>query len=134
MPAPGPRGDPETILVYVGLDRIGDGLMKLPFVRALRTAYPRARITWLAGKGRTAFADTLKPLVDGLIDEVIEEAGIGSAWSELLVRPLNGRRFDLVLDTQRRLVTSLVLRRIAHGRFISGCAGYLLSDVRPPGR
>ena len=30
--------DPETILVYVGLDLMGDGLMKLPFVRALRNA------------------------------------------------------------------------------------------------
>ena len=41
---------PATICVYVGLDLVGDGLMKLPFLRALRAAYPQARITWLAGK------------------------------------------------------------------------------------
>ena len=28
--------EPKTILVYVGLDRIGDSLLKLPFVRELR--------------------------------------------------------------------------------------------------
>lgn len=124
---------PETVLVYVGLDLIGDGLMKLPFVRALRNAYPNARITWLAGKGRTAYAGKLAPLVEGLIDEAIEDAGIGSRWGELGRRPLAGRRFDLILDSQRRAVTTLILRRIDHRAFISGCANYLFSDRRPPG-
>ena len=124
---------PETILVYVGLDLTGDGLMKLPFVRALRSAFPKSHITWLAGKGATVYAGKLAPIVRGLIDEVIDNAGIGSRSGEILGRPLPGRRFDLILDTQRRLVTTLVLRRIAHDRFVSGCAGYLLSDVRPAG-
>ncbi len=128
-----PVDRPETILVYVGLDLIGDGLTKLPFVRALRNAFPDSRITWLAGKGKTAYASTLRPLVDGLIDEVIEEAAIGRRLGEALGRPLPDRHFDLILDTQRRPVTTLILRRIHHRRFISGCAGYLLSDVRPPG-
>lgn len=128
-----PRKSPETILVYVGLDLMGDGLTKLPFVRALRNAYPDARITWLAGKGKTVYAGKLKPLVEGLIDEVIEEAGIGSRWSELRRRPLPGQRFDLILDSQRRVITTLVLRRIRHGTFISGCANFLFSDLRPPG-
>lgn len=128
-----PRAEPQTILVYVGLDLIGDGLMKLPFAQALRNAYPHARITWLAGKGRSVYAGKLKPLVDGLIDEVIDGVGIGSRLSEVLSRPLDGRRFDLVLDTQQRVVTTLVLRRIRHGCFVSGCAGFLFSDLRPAG-
>lgn len=123
---------PETILVYVGLDAVGDGLIKLPFIRALRAAFPAARITWMAGKGHTVFADTLAPLVDGLLDEVIDRADIGSRVAELLRNPLPGRRFDLIIDTQRRLLTSLILRRIRHGRFISAAAGFRLSDARPP--
>jgi ADP-heptose:LPS heptosyltransferase len=125
---------PESVLVYVGLDRFGDGLMKLPFLRALRATWPAARITWLAGKGPTVYAGLLKPLVAGLADEVIESAGIGLATAELLRRPLPGRRFDLVLDTQRRLMTSLIVRRIAHGRYVSGAAGWLLSDAKPADR
>ena len=70
--------DPGTILVYVGLDAVGDGLMKLPFVRALRAAFPSARITWMAGKGHTVYAGSLAPLVAGLVDEVLDQAGIGS--------------------------------------------------------
>ena len=46
----------QSILVYVGLDLVGDGLMKLPFLRALRRAYPTASITWLAGKETTVYA------------------------------------------------------------------------------
>jgi len=128
----GASASPATVLVYVGLDLVGDALMKMPFVVALRETYPRARITWLAGKGRTVFKRELAPLVEGRIDEVIESAGIGSDWRELLRRPLDGRRFDLVIDTQRRLLTTLILRRIPAGRFVSGAAGFLLSDARPP--
>ncbi len=122
---------PATICVYVGLDAFGDGLMKLPFLRALRRAFPRARVTWLAGKGRSAFAHDLAPLAAGLIDEVVEDAGIGSRPGEVFSRPLPGRRFDLLIDTQRRVLTTLITRRIAHGQFISGAAGFLLSDVKP---
>ncbi len=128
-------GRPGSILVYVGLDLVGDGLMKLPFVRALRGAFPDARITWLAGKGASVYAGALAPLVAGLIDEVIENAGIGSRWAELVgPRPLGGRRFDLVIDTQRRVLTSLVLRRIGHGTFLSAALDWHLSDARPRAR
>jgi ADP-heptose:LPS heptosyltransferase len=65
---------------------------------------------------------------------VIEDAGIGSDWRELARRPLPDRAFDLVLDTQRRLLTALILRRVRHGTFVSGAAGFRLSDRRPTGR
>lgn len=125
--------DPASILVYVGLDAVGDGLMKLPFLRALRTAWPHARITWMAGKGHTVYAGSLAPLVSGLVDEVLDEADVGSRVGELLGRrPLAGREFDLIIDTQRRLLTSLIVRRIRHRRMVSGAASFLLSDARPP--
>ncbi len=125
---------PDTILVYVGLDAVGDGLIKLPFIRALRAAFPAARITWLAGKGHTVFAGALAPLVAGLLDEVIDDARVGSRPAELLRRPLPGRSFDLIIDTQRRLLTTLIVRRIRHRRFISPAAGFRLSDARPAER
>lgn len=124
---------PASILVYVGLDAVGDGLMKLPFLRALRSAYPAARITWMAGKGHTVYAGSLAPVVAGLVDEVLDDAGVGSRFGELFARrPLADRSFDLIIDTQRRLLTTLILRRVRHGRFISAAVDFRLSAARPP--
>lgn len=125
----------ESVLVYVGFDRVGDSLLKLPFVRGLRRAFPEARITWVAGVETSVYAGVMASTAAGLIDEVIENAGIGQSPLELLRgRPkgrLAGRRFDLVIDTQRIFWTSLSLWRVPHGQFISPAAGFLLSAKKP---
>ena len=124
---------PRTVLIYAGQELMGDGFIKLPFARALRAAHPGAHITWLAGKGRTVFAHELAPLVDGVLDAVIENAGVGSEAGELFgTRPLAGRPFDLVIDTQSRVLTTLIVRRIDHARFVSPTANFWFSDARPP--
>ena len=43
------------LLVYVGLDLLGDALLKLPLLKCLRQIFPNAQITWLAGKGNSIF-------------------------------------------------------------------------------
>jgi len=123
---------PSSILVYVGLDRVGDGLLKLPFVRGLREAYGGARIIWVAGKETSVYAGVMAPLVAGLLDEVIEHAGIGLHPNEFLRRPLGGRPFDLVIDTQRIFWASLSLWRVPHKAFISPAARFALSSRKPP--
>jgi ADP-heptose:LPS heptosyltransferase len=123
---------PESILVHVGLDLIGDGLMKLPFVYGLRAAFPRARITWLAGRGKTVYAGALKGAVDGLIDEVIERTDIGLSFTELLRNPLPGRRFDLIIDTQKGALATLALHRVRHRAMLAPFGDFALSGVKPP--
>jgi ADP-heptose:LPS heptosyltransferase len=121
------------VLVYVGLDLVGDGLIKLPFVQALRHAFPEGELIWLAGKGTSAYRHALAPLVSGLLDAVVDQAEIGSRIGELFASPpLAGQSFDLVIDTQRRVLTSLILKRLRSRYFISGAGGFLLSDVKPP--
>ena len=46
-------------------------------------------------------------------------------------RPLDGRCFDLVIDTGRVFRTTLIVRRISHHYFVSAACAYLLSDLRP---
>lgn len=133
---------PETILVYSCGETIGDGLFKLPFLKDLRQRFPDAHITWLAGLGPSMYAGPLATMVAPLLDEVIQQADIGDNMRHVLPwgpRPLDGRHFDLVIDTQITLRRTLSVRRIRHSRFISACAGYWLSDARPtaarkPGR
>ncbi|MBC8241243.1 MAG: glycosyltransferase family 9 protein [Alphaproteobacteria bacterium] len=122
---------PESVLVYVGLDRVGDSLLKLPFVRGLRQAFPDAHITWLAGKETSVYATCMAPVVKGLIDEVIENAGIGLHPSELLRKPLGGRKFDLIIDSQKIMWASASLWRIPHKTFISPAGRFLLSSKKP---
>jgi len=125
-----------SVLVYVGFDRVGDGLLKLPFVRGLRQAFPDARITWVAGRETSVYAGVMAGTVAGLIDEIVENAGIGLTPTEFLRgRPggaLAGRRFEMVIDTQRIFWTSLSLWRVPHDVFISPAAGFLLSSRKPP--
>ena len=126
------RAQPKSVLVYVGLDRVGDGLLKLPFVRGLRQAFPDAHITWLAGKDTSVYASCLAPVVEGLLNEVIEHAGIGLHPYELLERPLDSRKFDLIIDTQKILWASFSLWRIPHKTFISPAGRFFLSSVKAP--
>lgn len=125
----------SSVLVYVGGDhKIGDAVIKLPLAHAVRRAFPQARITWLAGEGRSALAHELSGLVGGALDEIIECAGIGLSWGEMIgPRPLAGRSFDVIVDTQLYFLSTLVVRRIRHRRFISGTLGFLLSHARPKG-
>lgn len=133
MAVNGPVNDRvNSILVYVGLDLVGDGLIKLPFVRALRETYPHARITWLAGKDKSTFNGVLKNVVAGLIDEVIERNDIGVSWSEILRNPLPDRSFDLIIDTQKGALASFALRRIRHKAIVSPFANFAFSSRRPP--
>ena len=126
---------PSSVLVYVGFDRIGDGLLKLPFARGLRSAFPGARITWVAGRETSVYAGVLADLASGLIDEIIENARIGLSPLELFKGhskgPLQGRRFDLIIDTQRIFWTRLSLKRVPHDTFISPAARFLLSSRKP---
>ncbi len=120
------------ILVYVGLDLIGDGLMKLSFLKALRGLYPEAHITWFAGKGKSVFATTLAPIVTGLLDEVQDNILYGSNfWEFLRPLPFKDQSFDIIIDTQNRVNTTLFLKRIPHNIFISSSANFFFSDRKP---
>ncbi|MGH7108385.1 MAG: hypothetical protein ACREFT_17965, partial [Acetobacteraceae bacterium] len=88
----------DLILTFVGRDLTGDGVMKLPFLRALRESYPRARILWVAA-GKSVFATTLRPLARPLVNEVIEDTGIGASWRDIIRPALALPCADLLIDT-----------------------------------
>ena len=108
---------PLRVAVYGDLDLVGDALIKLPFARALRLRYPGAEITWIAGRGGSAFAGALAPLAAGVIDRVLERTGVGADLRAALGRPP-----DLLIDTQSDLATALALRAIGARRFVTAAA------------
>ena len=127
-----------SILVYVTSDAdnaLGENVLKLPLLLALSTGFPSARISWVPGtSGEFYLRDTLAPLVAGRIGEFITNLDIPiDPWSALGAKhSILKHRFDLIIDTQRYLGRTLFLRRIPHGRFISGTWRYLFSNAAPP--
>lgn len=129
---------PKTVLVYIDSTKdnaLGENIRKLPFVWALRKAYPDAKISWVPGVGPAQFEGILMPLVDGAIDELITTMDLPDGPSRFLVSSaLAGRHFDLIIDTQKNIWRTLALKRISHDRFISAFWRYhpIISDGKPP--
>ncbi len=124
---------PASVAVYSYEEIIGDGLYKIPVARALRSAFPEARIAWVTTR-RTVLAGRLRPLTEGLIDVFYEDSGIGDRPAAVLA-PMPRtipERFDVVIDTQSVVWRSLHARRLSRGLFVSPAARWLLSDRRPP--
>ncbi len=117
------------ILVYVGLDLLGDALLKIPFLKCLRKTFPHSEIIWMAGKGETILNSKLKPLSFGLIDKIIDNYNFGSSFLDFFKEGIG--KYDIVIDTQKRLLTTLVLKNIKSKIFISSCANYIFSDLVP---
>ena len=122
--------DNKKILVYVGLDLLGDGLLKLPFLKHLKKIFPQSRITWFAGKGESTFNKQLKPLAKDLIFKVKDNQNFGSSLKDIFVNKDFGE-YDIIIDTQKRLITTLALKRIKTKVFISSSCKYLFSDITP---
>lgn len=129
MPASPPF---KTIGVIVGRDLVGDALMKLPFLRALRTAWPGASIHWITSQNVTAYNNVLRNVTRGLIDVVHEMP----AWLPTRDRPNavgEAPHFDLLIDTRGKAREALSVRgTVPHDLFLASALHFLFSDKRPP--
>ncbi|MEJ0061935.1 MAG: glycosyltransferase family 9 protein [Alphaproteobacteria bacterium] len=115
----------NSIGVLVGLDLIGDALIKLPFIRALRTAFPQAEISWITTQGKSFFSGPLRELSRPYLDHVLEQP-------EFLAEPDKAApRYDILIDTRNRWRMAREARRIPHEVFIAPAMRYLFSDRRP---
>ena len=112
--------------MITGSDLVGDALLKLPFARALRAAFPGARIHWITSSGATAFGGALREMTRTLIDDVDEMP----PW----LAPGSGRAapaFDILIDTRNRLRAARAARQLPHRLFLASAARHLISDRRP---
>jgi ADP-heptose:LPS heptosyltransferase len=128
--------DPKERPIAVLVDRegLGDALLKLPFLRALRSAFPGRPVWWIATH-QTSMAHEMAPWVAGLIDRTVEYAGLTEPAREVIPRLRALPAFDLVFDARTRFATVLLARvLLSHRGFYACLPGYLLSTRRPPGR
>jgi ADP-heptose:LPS heptosyltransferase len=127
-------GSVRPIAVLVDREGLGDSLLKFPFLRAIRRGFPGRPVWWIATH-QTSMANELAPFVRGLIDRVIDHAGLTGKSREVRDRLKALPPFDLVFDSRTHLA-SVVLARALLTRNAYYCClpGYALSDRRPPGR
>ncbi|MES2253218.1 MAG: glycosyltransferase family 9 protein [Pseudomonadota bacterium] len=120
-----------TILVISNGELIGDGLVKLPFIRALRREFPASHITWLTRNG-CVYANVLKDIASSSIDSVITHTRLGSSLSHIvrpIIRPVQ-KQFDLIINPELRWNRTLAAYRIPHGTFYSRFKNFALSDIK----
>lgn len=120
--------DPRNILV-IDFGQLGDVVLSLPALGAIRKRFPRARITVAVGK---TGADVVA--LSGFADEtlVVDRVGLRDGFKPLsvlrvikIVKEVRARQFDFVIDLHSLSETNLL-------GFLSGAPKRLYS--RRPGR
>lgn len=115
------RKTEHKILVFTDGEIIGDGFIKLPFIKALRQAYPDSSISWHT-RGPSVYTTALKPIADAFLTQVFEQSSLLDLWKH---------KFDLVIDTQKVFLRSLRLKLLRHHKMVSGSSKYIFSSYKP---
>lgn len=112
-------------ILVVKLDHIGDFVTALPAIRRLKTLFPRATITVLAGRTARGFA-SMEPAIDELVEFEFFHTRSQLGEKELLKEDflalraqLAPYRFDLAVDLRKHLSTRDVLQYTG-ARFLAG--------------
>jgi ADP-heptose:LPS heptosyltransferase len=111
----------HKILVFTDGEIIGDGFIKLPFLKALRDAYPDSHIYWHT-RGPSVYKTTLQPIAEAYIDTVLEKTSLPVLWQY---------KFDLIIDTQKVFLRTLRLKFLRHKKMVSGSSKYIFSSYKP---
>ncbi len=107
------RPDPPRRILAIRLQALGDTLITLPYLNAVRQSLPRSELDFLTRKEVGAI-----PKCTVLFERVFEIGGARSTKRQvlaaaLLLPRLMARRYQLVLDLQRNLISRLVRRALA---------------------
>ena len=120
--------NPRNILV-IDFGQLGDVVMSLPALRAIRERFPQARITVIVGRPGAEIID-MSGHADGLIS--VDRVGLRDGFKPLsvmrifqVVKDVRQRQFDFVIDLHSFSETNLL-------GFFSGAPKRLFS--RRPGR
>ena len=127
-------GRRQRIAVLVDREGMGDVILKAPFLRALRRAFPDHGIWWIATH-QSAMADDLRPIFAADIAGVTTHAALDGAPGPLLRRLRALGPFDLVFDSRTKLsVVALARLGLRHRGFYCCLPGHILSDGPSPAR
>lgn len=122
----------DKILIFSNGEKIGDGIIKLPFIYDLQKCFPKAELIWLT-HGNTVYKNILAPLIKGINIKIYDNAKINFIPFKKISNKYDFKEitFDLIIDTQKTFNKSIALKKLKSKIFISSCFGWHLSDRRP---
>src|SRR5690349_11574929 len=111
--APGtdPSGDAgdARIGVFVPGDGIGDAMMRIPLLHAIRERWPAHRIWWVT-KGATAMSGALRDYAAPYLERIHTGFDGESPASVMLREAAQLPRFDVVFNFYTRIASVLMLK------------------------
>jgi lipopolysaccharide heptosyltransferase II len=126
-----PGADEVRRVLVLRLERIGDLLMSLPALHALRQHAPRARIDLVVGSWNEALAGQVAgiDLVETMDAPWLARDAGGAGWRALLAqaRRWRAQRYDLAINLEGDIRSNLLLSR-ADARW---CAGFGMAGGGP---
>jgi ADP-heptose:LPS heptosyltransferase len=122
----------RPIAVLVDREGLGDVMLKAPFLRALRRAFPDNPVWWIATH-QSSMADELRPMFAKDVANVITHAGLDGAARPLLQKLRALPRFERVFDSRTKISTVALARfGLKRGGFYCCLPGYVLCDGALP--
>ncbi|MDT8879062.1 glycosyltransferase family 9 protein [Halomonas saccharevitans] len=98
-----PLPDRPQHICVLRLSALGDVCNLVPTVRTLQRQWPKARITWIVGKGEHSLLAGLSGVEFVVYDKATGLAGMRALW-----RQLSDTRFDVLLHMQQALRASVL--------------------------
>jgi ADP-heptose:LPS heptosyltransferase len=125
-------GARRPIAVLVDREGLGDVMLKAPFLRALRRAFPEHEVWWIATH-QTSMEDECRPMFEGDVARVIAHAALDGPALPLLRRLNALPPFERVFDSRTKISTVALARfGLTHRGFYCCLPGYILCDGHPP--
>ena len=122
----------KEILIFSNGEKIGDGIIKLPFIHEVFTQLQDYRIIWLA-YGTTVYSGILKEISSQYIGDVFFNSKLNFLpWNKISHKyDFKNQFYDIIIDTQKTVWKTLALKRLKSNIFISSSASWMFSDLKP---
>ena len=104
----------KSILIFSNGEKIGDGLIKLPFLYEIKKRFPTIKIYWMTNEGKTVYNDRLKNIASQYIDDFFEQANLQYLfWKKISKKySFENMKFNYIFDTQKAVFRTIALKRI----------------------
>lgn len=122
---------PEKIGVYIGVPGLGDFLFIIPLFRALKSKWPDAETVFIGDIQRKYILPLLEttPHIDREMKcSFYEDVSLRGNYE--FVKKIKSEKFDLIIDTQRKLMPSFLLSLSGSPVMVSYCANGVFSDIK----